>query len=56
MLDSLAQLVTAGKLKLAHTEYDLASEFGEALEHALERGRSTKIILRVGDVGVGVTY
>lgn len=32
--------------------YDLATEFNEALEHALDRGKNTKIMLKVSDVGV----
>lgn len=32
--------------------YDLATEFGEALEHSMDRGKNTKIVLKVSDVGV----
>lgn len=32
--------------------YELATEFDEALEHALERGKNTKVLLKVSDVGV----
>lgn len=31
--------------------YELHSELGEALEHASDRGRNTKILLKVTDVG-----
>ncbi|KAL6781389.1 hypothetical protein ACKKBG_A10960 [Auxenochlorella protothecoides x Auxenochlorella symbiontica] len=52
LLESIAKLVNAGKLTAAYTEYELATEFGEALEHALERGKNTKVLLKVSDVGV----
>jgi hypothetical protein len=32
--------------------YELHSEFEEALDHALDRGKNTKIMLTVKDVGV----
>ena len=32
--------------------YELHSEFEEALDHAQDRGRNTKILLKVSDVGV----
>ena len=32
--------------------YELHSEFEEALDHALDRGKNTKIMLLVSDVGV----
>jgi hypothetical protein len=32
--------------------YDLATEFNEALEHSMDRGKNTKIVLKVSDVGV----
>ena len=34
-----------------YTEYELSAEFQEALEHSLEPGRSTKILLKVNDIG-----
>lgn len=52
LLESVARLVSAGKLSLAYTEYELGSEFSEALEHALERGANTKVLLKVSDIGV----
>lgn len=36
-IESLSKLVVAGKLKAETTEYELASEFDEALEHSVER-------------------
>jgi len=52
MFETLAKLVNADKLRLEYTEYELSTEFTEALEHAQESGRGTKVILRVNDVGV----
>ncbi|KAK2078239.1 hypothetical protein QBZ16_004108 [Prototheca wickerhamii] len=52
LLESIAKLVSAGKLNTAYTEYELATEFDEALEHALERGKNTKVLLKISDVGV----
>ncbi|PSC70227.1 trans-2-enoyl-reductase [Micractinium conductrix] len=51
LLESMAKLVNAGKLRAEFTEYELHSELGEALEHASDRGRNTKILLKVTDVG-----
>lgn len=51
LVESLAKLVNAGKLSASVTEYELATEFGDALEHAVERHRNTKVVLRVNDVG-----
>lgn len=31
--------------------YELHSEFSEALDHAQDRGKNTKILLKVNDVG-----
>ncbi len=31
--------------------YELATEFDEALDHAQDSGRNTKILLRMADVG-----
>ena len=47
MVEAIATLVSAGKIKLNYTEYEIAGEFNEALEHALESGRSTKVLLRM---------
>eukprot|EP00898_Chlorokybus_atmophyticus_P000495 jgi/Chlat1/1446/Chrsp12S08681 len=46
MLEQLAKLVNTGKIDIPYTEYDMATEFTEALEHACEERRNTKIILR----------
>lgn len=47
----MARLVGAGKLTAAYTEYELGTEFAEALDHALERGSNTKVLLKVSDIG-----
>ena len=52
MMEALAKLVNADKLRVTYTEYELGTEFDEALDHALEEGRSTKILLKVKDIGV----
>ena len=52
MLETLSHLVRAEKVAINFTEYDFATEFDEALEHAQERGRNTKCLLRVEDVGI----
>jgi trans-2-enoyl-CoA reductase len=52
LLESLGRLVAAGKLGAAVTEYELSTEFHEALDHAMERGKNTKVVLTVSDVGV----
>ncbi|GLC55887.1 hypothetical protein PLESTB_001040200 [Pleodorina starrii] len=51
-LESLAKLVAAGMLSVAYTEYDI-TEWSEALEHSQERGRQTKVILKMNDPWVG---
>jgi trans-2-enoyl-CoA reductase len=51
LLEALGKLVRAGKLAAVVAEYELATELDEAIEHALERGRNAKVILRVNDVG-----
>lgn len=50
-LEQLGKLERANKIKAEITEYDLATELDEAIEHARERGRHTRIVLRVSDVG-----
>jgi len=52
MLETLAKLVNADKLTIAYTEYELSTEFDEALDHALEEGRNTKVLIKVTDIGV----
>ncbi|KAK9829388.1 hypothetical protein WJX72_005534 [[Myrmecia] bisecta] len=51
MVEALAKLVNAGKLTVAYTEYELATEFEEALDHALDHGKNTKVLLRMNDLG-----
>ena len=31
--------------------YELSTEFNEALEHSMDRGKNTKIVLKLADVG-----
>lgn len=52
MLETLSKLVNANKLRIDFTEYELCDEFKEAMDHAQEPGRNTKVLLRVNDVGV----
>jgi trans-2-enoyl-CoA reductase len=52
VLESVAKLVNAGKLQATFTEYELHTEWEEALDHAQDRGKNTKVVLRVSDVGV----
>jgi trans-2-enoyl-CoA reductase len=52
MMEAIAKLVNADKLRVTYTEYELGTEFDEALDHAMEEGRSTKILLKVKDIGV----
>ncbi|EFJ43248.1 molecular chaperone [Volvox carteri f. nagariensis] len=47
-LEALGKLVAAGMLGVEFTEYDI-TEWREALEHAQERGKRTKVILRMTD-------
>ena len=51
MVQSLAKLVNNDRLKINYTEYELATEFDEALEHALEESKCTKVLLKVNDLG-----
>jgi len=52
MLEALGKLIKADKLVINFTEYELSTEFDEALEHALEPGRCTKVVLKMTDVGI----
>jgi mitochondrial enoyl-[acyl-carrier protein] reductase / trans-2-enoyl-CoA reductase len=52
LVETLGKLALAGKLAATITDYELSTEFDEALDHALERGKNTKVVLRVSDVGV----
>lgn len=51
LVETLGKLVNAGKLAAAVTEYELSSEFDDALDHAMDRGKNTKVVLKVSDVG-----
>ena len=51
LVETLGKLVSAGKLAAAVTEYEMATEFDEALDHAMDRGKNTKVLLKVSDVG-----
>ena len=51
LIETLSKLVSAGKLAASVTEYELSTEFDEAMDHALDRGKNTKIVLRVSEVG-----
>ena len=51
LIEALGKLVSAGKLAAAVTEYELSAEFDEALDHAMDRGKNTKVLLKVSDVG-----
>ena len=51
MMETLGKLVRAEKLIAQYTDYELSSEFAEALEHACEDGKCTKVLLRVNDIG-----
>lgn len=52
VMESIAKLIKAGKIQASFTEYELTTEFEEALEHAMERGKNSKILLKISDVGV----
>lgn len=45
-LGAIAKLVDGGKLRVAFAEYFCPGEFRDALEHALEGGRNSKVLLR----------
>jgi trans-2-enoyl-CoA reductase len=51
MMETLGKLARADKLAIQYTDYELSSEFEEALEHAREDDRCTKVLLRVNDIG-----
>ncbi|PRW34018.1 trans-2-enoyl- reductase [Chlorella sorokiniana] len=52
LLESIGKLVSAGKLTTTYTEYELHSEYEEALDHAQDRGKNTKVLLKMSDLGV----
>ncbi len=51
LVDTIGKLVRSGKLAASVTEYELGSEFDEALDHAMDRSKNVKVLLRVSDVG-----
>ena len=51
MFEVVAKLVNAEKLKVDHCEYELSSEFAEAMEHNEEARKEVKVVLRVDEVG-----
>ena len=51
LVETLGKLVAAGKLAAAVTEYELSTEFDDALDHAMDRGKNTKVILKMAEVG-----
>jgi len=51
MMETLAKLVNANKIVVEYTEYELSTEFDEALDHACEKHRKTKILLKITDIG-----
>lgn len=51
MIETLGKLSRADKLTIQYTDYELSTEFDEALEHAREEAKGTKILLRVNDIG-----
>ena len=48
LLASLGRLVAAGLLVHDFTEYSLAEEFQEAVEHAMEAPGGSRVLLRMG--------
>ena len=50
-METLAKLVNTDKIQVECTEYELSTEFEEALEHACEKHRKTKILLKFNDIG-----
>ena len=51
MMETLGKLARADKIVIQYTDYELSSEFEEALDHAREDDRCTKVLLRVNDIG-----
>jgi trans-2-enoyl-CoA reductase len=51
LVDTIGKLVRSGKLAANVAEYELGSEFDEALDHAMDRSKNVKVLLRVSDVG-----
>eukprot|EP00890_Picochlorum_soloecismus_P003206 jgi/Picsp_1/3887/NSC_01399-R1_trans-2-enoyl- mitochondrial len=51
LVETIGKLVNSGKLAAAVTEYELSTEFDEALDHSMDRGKNTKVLLKISDVG-----
>ena len=51
LIETIGKLVRSGKLAANVAEYELGSEFDEALDHAMDRSKNVKVLLRVSDVG-----
>ena len=51
LFDSMAKLLDAGQLELPVTEYELSTYLDAAVEHAMRPGNSTKVVLRMRDIG-----
>jgi hypothetical protein len=45
-------LLTPPSIHLHPDRYELHSEWEEALDHAQDRGKNTKVLLKVSDVGI----
>ena len=52
MVSARLLLRCADGLQLLWRRYDLATEFAEALDHAQDQPKNTKILLRISEVGV----
>lgn len=56
--NSILELVLVDEVVMLKTSrwlpprYELSTEFDEALDHALEEGRNTKVLIKVTDIGV----
>lgn len=51
LVETLGKLVRNNTLSAQVTEYEMATDFDEALDHAMDRGKNTKVLLKVSDVG-----
>lgn len=51
LVETIGKLVRSNKLLASVTEYELGTDFDEALDHAMDRGKNTKVLLKVSDVG-----
>ena len=51
LVETIGKLVRSNKLSASVTEYELATDFDEALDHSMDRGKNTKVLLKISDVG-----